>query len=97
MKTIKQVECTPELVEFIPEKSDMKPNVIYISEQYKASCHLCLCGCGELIALNIDPVTGWIITTYGDPLKVTVSPSIGNYQLPCKSHYIITKNKANFV
>jgi hypothetical protein len=38
---------------------------------------------------------GWHMTEKDG--KVSFTPSIGNYQLPCKSHYIITKNKANFV
>jgi len=29
--------------------------------------------------------------------KVSFTPSVGNYQIPCKSHYIITKSVANFV
>lgn len=93
MKTIKTVQVTPEYVEFIPESSEMKENVIYISKKYETASHLCLCGCGNL-TITPTEYNWWTIT--GDDI-ITITPSIGNYSFDCKSHYIITKNKANFV
>lgn len=98
MKTIKQVSVSVQLVEIIPE--DMEQDVLYYSEEYNGVNHLCLCGCGKSSFLPINnkelPTHGWNIdfTTKG---KVTLSPSILNSGLDCKSHYIITNGVANFV
>jgi hypothetical protein len=94
MKTIKSVDVTPEYIVNAPPWAEMKQGVIYISEQYHSALHLCLCGCGQEV---VTPLTanGWTLTKYGDG-RISLSPSILN-RLGCRSHYIITKNKANFV
>lgn len=93
MKTIKQVEVVPVFVKFIPEV--LEEGKVYISEEYSVSVHNCLCGCGAktVLPLNKD---GWQLVKREDD-KVSFTPSISNNQYPCKSHYIITNNKANFV
>lgn len=100
MKTLRQVEVSSEFTEFIPEAKNMIQNVVYISNQYHTSSHLCLCGCGELVAMplntNVHPTHGWDYDV-DDKERLSFIPSVGNYQIPCKSHYIITKGKANFV
>ena len=95
MKTIKQVEITPVYVEIMPPYETLEEGKIYISKMYSVSVHRCLCGCGEKTVLPLHPIHGWTLIESGD--KISFTPSIGNYQFPCKSHYIITKNKANFV
>lgn len=92
MKTLKKVKIDPVFVEFIP--NSMEQNKLYISKEYGTTSHLCLCGCGELIVV---PISGnwWNLSEKNG--KVTLNPSIGNYYLPCKSHYIIVDNVANFV
>ena len=95
MKTIKKVPVIPEFFPgSIPEKPSMKQGVIYISEEFHTAIHLCLCGCGNEVVTPLAE-NEWILTRNGE--KITLSPSIGNYQFPCKSHYIITNNVANFV
>ncbi len=94
MKTIKQIIITPIYVEYIPDVSNMIQNEIYISKKYETSVHLCLCGCGNEVVTPLHD--NWWNLVEND-LKISISPSIGNFNLPCKSHYIITKNKANFV
>lgn len=93
MKTLKKVEIEPIYVDFIPEIREQ--NKIYISEKYNCAVHNCLCGCG---AKTIMPLYdgGWILIKEVEG-KVSFIPSVGNYYLPCNSHYIITKNIANFV
>jgi Family of unknown function (DUF6527) len=93
MKTIKKVEITTEYVEFIP--NELEDNKIYISEKYKVSVHGCLCGCGNITALPLSS-NGWNLIKEKDN-KISFTPSIGNYNFPCKSHYIITNNIANSV
>jgi len=97
MKTLKKVEIEPVFIDgFMPDFETMEECKIYISEEYGTVIHKCLCGCGEKTVLPIDPVHGWNLIKENNG-KVSFTPSVGNYQLPCKSHYIITNNVANFV
>lgn len=93
MKTIKKVQIEPVFVELLPEV--LEQGKIYISEEYNCSSHLCLCGCGELVVLPFNHPSHWNFSK--SEKGVSFSPSVGNYNLACKSHYIITNNVANFV
>ena len=98
MKTLKKIEITPVWVEFIPELKDMEENKLYISLEYNTACHKCLCGCGNLVVTPFNHVyynQGWNYSESNG--KVSLSPSIGNYNFPCKYHYILTNNVANVV
>lgn len=75
---------SPEFVEFIP--STLVKGILYISETYKTAAHLCCCGCGIKIVTPINE-TGWSLTRKGG--RVTLHPSIGNWNHPCQSHYWI--------
>jgi hypothetical protein len=94
MKTIRKVIIEPVFIEeFIPDV--LEPNKVYISEQYKCAVHSCLCGCGEKTIMPLSEKYGWsLIKNDG---KVSFTPSIGNYNFECKSHYVITNNIANFI
>ena len=72
----------------------MSENKIYISRMYMTASHLCLCGCGHL---SVTPLCGnnWVFEYHNN--KLSMQPSILNNNCPNKSHYIITKNKANFI
>lgn len=99
MKTIKKVEIEPVFVITIPEV--LEEGKVYISEEYKCAIHNCLCGCGEKTVMPLDCIIqgqdlGWKLIKEPNG-TVSFTPSIGNFQMPCKSHYIITKNIANFV
>lgn len=72
----------PEFVETIPETLD--PGVLYISVRYATASHLCACGCGQGVVTPIRP-TDWSLTWNGE--SVALRPSIGNWALPCRSHY----------
>ncbi len=93
MKTIRKVEF--DRVEHVDTMPKIKEQgVLYVSEKYRLSIHLCLCGsCGIQTVL---PFEDWIHTKDNQD-RYTMRPSIGNQQFPCKSHYIITNNVANFV
>lgn len=73
-----------KFVDIIPEK--LEPNIIYISLQHCTAIHLCTCGCGNEVVTPISP-NDWSLTFNGK--TVSLSPSIGNWQLPCRSHYWI--------
>jgi hypothetical protein len=86
-------ELISEFVEFIPEK--LENGIIYISMKYEIAVHLCCCGeCGMK---TVTPLSsgGWKLTL--DNRLVTLEPSIGNFQFPCKSHYLIRNNNIVWV
>jgi len=92
MRTLKKVEIEPVFVELIP--SIMEENKLYISEKYNVSVHNCLCGCGEKTVMPLYG-NGWNLIKENNG-KISFTPSVGNYNFKCKSHYIITNNVANF-
>lgn len=78
-----------QFVHFVPKEPEA--GVLYVSIEYTVAVHLCCCGCGEKIVTPIDP-GGWKLTFDGE--TVSLRPSIGNWQLPCRSHYVIDRNEA---
>lgn len=98
MKTLRQVTIKPVFVDELP--SLRMQDEIYISRERNVSEHVCLCGCGGTVVmpLNYDlfPATNWKLVEEANG-TVSFIGSVGNYQFDCKSHYIITKNVANFV
>lgn len=97
MKTIKQVEITPVFCENdVPEvPSEYEDLTIYIPQQRDVISLKCLCGCGAFIMLPVNQSPeGWQLEV-DDQKRITLIGSI--LQHDCKAHYIITKNKANFV
>lgn len=65
---------------------ELKPGILYVSEEYGVASHLCACGCGNKVTTPLGPVA-WTFTEHnGQP---SLMPSIGNWQLPCRAHYVI--------
>lgn len=77
-----------KFVEFIP--AELEEEVLYITVEYKTAVHLCICGCGNKVITPITPMD-WKLTY--DGISVSLSPSIGNWNFDCKSHYWIRKNE----
>lgn len=75
-------------VEHIPER--LEPGVLYLSMEYATSAHSCCCGCGEEVVAPFTP-TDWKMTFDGE--TVSLRPSIGNWTLKCRSHYVIDHGK----
>jgi Family of unknown function (DUF6527) len=69
-------------VDNLPDKLD--EGTLYVSVQYATSAHNCFCGCGHEVVTPIHP-TKWHLAF--DGVNVSLSPSIGNWSLGCKSHY----------
>lgn len=88
---MKQTEIIPEYVDFTPPESDMKEGVLYISKKFLTSSHLCACGCGNVVVLPFNHGPFWTLKESDN--GVTMRPSVGSFNLPCKSHYYITDNK----
>ena len=78
-------------VEDIPITSDLEQGVLYVSIRHSIVTHLCACGCGARIDLPLDP-DEWTMIYNGE--YVSLRPSIGNWDIPCQSHYFITENVA---
>lgn len=90
MKKIEEFEI--KSVERIPHV--LVEGVLYVCLECQVAVHLCACGCGEKTVTPIDKVNGWVMKYDGQ--TVTLRPSIGNFNMPCKSHYFITKNKVRW-
>jgi hypothetical protein len=78
----------PEFVTQFP--AVFEQGVLYVSEEFETAGHLCCCGCGERVITPLNPAK-WRLSK--DRGTVSLSPSIGNWNYACKSHYLITKNQ----
>src|ERR1035437_4636289 len=75
-------------VKSVPE--NMEDGVLYISMEYCTAIHKCACGCGNEVVTPLSPVD-WKLIFDGE--SVSLTPSIGNWNYACKSHYWIINNK----
>lgn len=73
-----------EMVASIPEI--LQANTLYITEEGDVAGHLCACGCGREVITPLSP-TDWSIEV--NRSGASLSPSIGNWAFPCRSHYFI--------
>jgi len=85
---MKLQKIQPVFVEFMPEK--IEPGKLFISEKYETAIHKCCCGCGEEVVTPLSPAE-WRLSK--GPRGVSLSPSIGNWDYPCRSHYFITESR----
>ena len=75
-------------VQYMP--MELSPGILYVSEEFNVAGHMCPCGCGNKIITPLTP-TEWSFTIEND--QPTLYPSIGNWQLPCRSHYWIVSGE----
>lgn len=75
-------------VQHIPDT--MSPGVLFISMEYGTAVHSCCCGCGEEVVTPFTP-TDWKMTFDGE--TVSLHPSVGNWSLACRSHYVIRQGR----
>lgn len=68
----------------------LEPGVLYLAEEFGAVAHLCACGCGKKVRTPLGP-TEWSLHEGNN--GPTLYPSIGNWQLPCQSHYFIRNGR----
>lgn len=84
-------ELTPLFVEYIPKEKNS--GILYISEKFNISIHLCACGCGEQSVLPFNTKGEWkMINNNG---LISFTPSVGNFsgEKVYHAHYYITNNK----
>lgn len=75
-------------VRTVPRELD--PGVLYISMEYATAVHSCCCGCGERVVTPFTP-TDWRMTFDGE--AVSLSPSVGNWNQKCRSHYVVQRGR----
>jgi hypothetical protein len=81
-----------EFVDCIPDK--LEEGVLYISLSYATAVHKCACGCGHEVVTPFSP-TDWSMQFNGE--TVSLDPSIGNWSFPCRSHYLIKRDRVVWV
>lgn len=80
-----------ERVHYMPKV--LEPGLLYVSEEFGAAAHLCACGCGAKIRTPLAP-TEWTFKDTSD--GPSLSPSVGNWQKPCRSHYWIWRGEVEW-
>ena len=77
-----------ERVRYMPK--ELRPGVLYVSEEFGTAAHLCACGCGSKIRTPLG-ATEWSIKE--TPAGPSLSSSVGNWQQACQSHYFIDRGE----
>lgn len=77
----------PAFVESFPD--ELEPGTLYVSARFSTAAHLCACGCGSQVITPLSPAQ-WTVILNG---AISVRPSIGNWVLPCQSHYFIDSGR----
>jgi hypothetical protein len=85
---VKAYSVRPEYVESFPKV--LEDGVLYISRRFSTACHRCCCGCGTKIVTPIRPTEYQLVERKG---QVSLHPSVGNWNHPCQSHYVIRDNQ----
>lgn len=77
-----------EFVDAIP--GTVEPGKLYVSIEFATVVHSCACGCGMEVVTPLTP-TDWKLIFDGE--TISLSPSIGNWSFPCRSHYWIRRGE----
>lgn len=80
-----------QLVDRIP--NEMHEGVVYHTEEFELAGLLCACGCGHRITLLV-PDSHEVRSEGG---YATILPSIGVFDAPCKSHYVISAGEVRWL
>ena len=78
-------------VDLIPDELDQ--GTLYISIKFATAAHVCCCGCGQSVFTPLSP-TDWKLIF--DGVSASLSPSIGNWSFPCRSHYWIRSDRVHW-
>ena len=73
-----------------PIPAELENGRIYVNPNRNRAHHLCACGCGSRVLTPLNSHE-WRIT--GSDSNPSLSPSIGNWNLSCQSHYWIKSGK----
>jgi len=78
-------------VHYMPK--ELEPGILHVSEEFDVAGHLCACGCGNKVMTPLSP-TEW--SFHESEKGPSLRPSIGNWQLPCTSHYWVDGGKVEW-
>jgi hypothetical protein len=73
--------------------SNLEDGILYVSTKFRTVMHRCCCGCGSEVVTPLGP-TDWKLTF--DGVSISLNPSVGNWSLPCRSHYWVERNVARW-
>ncbi len=87
-------EYRTQFVERTPET--LENGILYVMPHLGLAIHKCMCSCGETVVTPLLPemVNGW--QWFYDEDGVTLTPSVGNFQYKCKSHYFLTHGRVEW-
>ena len=85
---MKMDRLEPCFVSLLPDQ--LENGKLYVSMEFASAIHLCCCGCDRQVVTPLSP-TEWNLWFDGD--SISLAPSIGNWNFPCESHYVITENR----
>ena|ERR1051326_2064290 len=77
-----------QFVQSIPRP--MVDGILYVSMEFSTVGHKCCCGCGNEVFTRLSP-RDWQLSY--DGRTISLSPSIGNWNFPCQSHYWIRADR----
>lgn len=80
-----------ERVHYIP--NELADGRLYFSREYSIAVHRCACGCGNAVFTPVKKGEWALFENDGLP---TLSPSIGSWNLPCRSHYFIRRGRVEW-
>ena len=81
-----------EFTDRLPD--ELEDGVAYVSMRYSVVIHMCCCGCRNKVVTPVNP-EAWELTFDGK--SISLYPSIGNRNLPCRSHYWIRRNRIQWL
>jgi hypothetical protein len=84
-------QLTHRFVEYIPD--DLEEDIVYVCVPFATVVHKCASGCGREIVTPISP-TDWKLIFDGQ--TISLHPSVGNWSLPCQSHYWIRRDRVEW-
>lgn len=85
------MEFSYVFVDQIPD--DLEDGVLYVCLRFTTVIHRCCCGCSNEVVTPLSK-TDWQLTFDGESISLT--PSIGNWSFPCRSHYWIQHNQVKW-
>jgi len=83
---------TLQRVKYLPR--ELAPGILYVSEEFAVAGHVCACGCGNKVITPLGAAE-WKFTERNR--RPTLHPSVGNWQLPCRSHYVIAEGQIRWL
>jgi hypothetical protein len=76
-----------------PIPGEIEEGTVYVSLEFATAIHLCACGCGTEVVTPLSP-TDWKLIFDGE--SISLDPSIGNWSMPCRSHYWIRRGRVHW-